>query len=319
MLQRIFDNIPVLLVIWNPHLGRFTLNRYAEQVLGWTTDDANNGDFMAKVYPNATYRTEVSAYMLGLNTGWREWICTTKDGYHVPIDWANIFLTNDTMIGIGVDLRERKKAEAKLKETLDNLENLVKERTAELQTAYDSLKKSERNLAEAQEIAHIGSWERDFASNEYSCSDEMYRIFGLKPQKSKINYDTFLNYVHQDDRNLLYNAIEEALKGKPFDINFRIILANGEERIVHAKAEVVFDEKNNPVRIRGTTQDITEQRKAAEKIQNLANIVESSNDAIRTMSLDSIITSWNKASEEVYGYSAEEIIGKHGSILEPPI
>jgi PAS domain S-box-containing protein len=216
------------------------------------------------------------------------------------------------------DITERKKAETKLKDTLDNLDKFVKERTAELQNAYYSLKKSERNLAEAQEMAHIGSWERNFVSNEYSWSDEMYRIFGLKPQESKVNYHTFLNYAHPDDRDYIDNAVKEALKGKPLDINFRIIRANGEESIANARGEVVFNEKNNPVRIRGTTQDITERKKSEEKIQLLANIVESSNDAIGTMSLDNIITSWNEEAEQVYGYSAEEILGKHVSILAPP-
>ena len=63
--------------------------------------------------------------------------------------------------------------------------------------------------------------------------------------------------------------------------------------------------------------DITERKKAEEKIQILANAVESSNDAIITQSLDGIITSWNKGAEQIYGYSAEEVLGKHISILEP--
>lgn len=61
-----------------------------------------------------------------------------------------------------------------------------------------------------------------------------------------------------------------------------------------------------------------ERKKAEEKVQNLANIVESSNDGIMTESLDGIITSWNKGAEQIYGYSAEEILGKHISILAPP-
>ena len=109
----------------------------------------------------------------------------------------------------------------------------------------------------------------------------------------------------------------EALNGKPYSIDFRIVLANGEERIVHEEGEVIFDEKNIPIRMKGTIQDITERKKAEEKIQNLANIVESSNDAIVTESLDGIITSWNKGAEQIYGYSAEEILGKNVSILEP--
>ena len=72
---------------------------------------------------------------------------------------------------------------------------------------------------------------------------------------------------------------------------------------------------NNPIRIKGTIQDITELKKSEEKIQNFANVVESSSDAIGTISLDGIITSWNKGAEQVYGYSAEEILGKPVSIL----
>ena len=113
------------------------------------------------------------------------------------------------------------------------------------------------------------------------------------------------------------NAIIDTLNGNPFDNDYRIILADGEERIVHIKGEVIFDEENVPIRVKGIIQDITERKKAEEKIRNLANIVESSNDAIGTISLDGIITSWNKGAEKVYGYSAEEILGKHVSILAP--
>jgi PAS domain S-box-containing protein len=63
--------------------------------------------------------------------------------------------------------------------------------------------------------------------------------------------------------------------------------------------------------------DITERKKAEEKIKSLANVVESSDDAIITESLDGIITSWNNGAEQVYGYSAEEVLGKNISILEP--
>jgi len=69
--------------------------------------------------------------------------------------------------------------------------------------------------------------------------------------------------------------------------------------------------------VKGIVQDITERKRAEEKIQSLANIVESSNDAIITMSLDGIITSWNQGAEQIYGYSSEEIIGKSVSIPAP--
>jgi PAS domain-containing protein len=71
---------------------------------------------------------------------------------------------------------------------------------------------------------------------------------------------------------------------------------------IHIQAEAIFDEKKISIRIKGIVQDITERKKAEEKIQRLANIVESSNDAIITLSLDGIITSWNKGAEQIYGY-----------------
>ncbi|WP_292391836.1 PAS domain S-box protein, partial [Methanosarcina sp. UBA5] len=257
----------------------------------------------------STYQTEHRVQLADGSVGW---IFSRA----VPLLDANGEIVE--WFGAASDITKRKEAEAKLKDTLDNLDKLVKERTLELQSAYDSLKKSEGNLAEAQKMAHIGSWERDFANNELHWSDETYRIFGLKPQESKVNSDTFLNYVHPEDRSRVDNAIKEALKGKPFDIDYRIITANGEEHIVYGKAEVVFDEKNNPIRLKGTVQDITEHRKAEEKIRNLANVVESSTEAIITESFEGIITSWNKGAEQVYGYSAEEVLGESISILEPP-
>jgi PAS domain S-box-containing protein len=222
-----------------------------------------------------------------------------------------------SVLAISRDITDIKETEFKLKEILDNLEELVEERTAELENAYKSLKESERKLSEAQRMAHIGNWEWDLATKKTYLSDEMYHIFGLDPQKSNVPYDEILNYIHPDDRDYVKNAVKKALKEGSGSIGGRIISANGEERAFHAQTEIVYDVKNNPVRMRGTFQDITDLKKAEEKILTLANAVESSNDAIVTESLDGIITSWNKAAEQIYGYSAEEIVGKKVSILEP--
>ena len=120
-----------------------------------------------------------------------------------------------SVLAISRDITDIKEAEAKLKETLDNLEKLVKERTAELEKAYKSLKESEKGLAEAQKMAHIGNWDWNLVTGEVYWSDEMYRIFGLNPQEFGATYDEFLNYVHPEDRDYVNNAVKEALKGKP--------------------------------------------------------------------------------------------------------
>ncbi len=216
-----------------------------------------------------------------------------------------------------IDITDRKRAEDSLKKAHENLEENVKARTAELEEAYKSLRENERRLSEAQKMARLGNWDRKLDGSKLYWSDEMYRIFGLKPQEIEMTYDIYLSFVHPDDQEYINNALRKAFDGKPFDIDYRIISANGDERIVHAQGDVVFDEKNIPVKIRGTAQDITERKRVEEKIKILADVVESSNDAIVTESLDCIITGWNKGAEQIYGYSAEEVLEKNISILEP--
>jgi PAS domain S-box-containing protein len=132
LFKRMYDYIPVMLILWDPALRRFTLNNYAEDLLGWTTEEANRGDFMSMVYPDPDYRRRVEEYMKSLDTGWQEWEVTTREGARIPSEWANVWLADDTMIGIGVDLRERKQAEEDLSKAREELLASIRERNREL-------------------------------------------------------------------------------------------------------------------------------------------------------------------------------------------
>jgi len=107
------------------------------------------------------------------------------------------------------------------------------------------------------------------------------RIYGLKPQEFEVTYNLFLAYVHPNDRDYVDNAVKKALNGEPLDIDYRIILADDSERVVHAKSEAIFDENYTPVSMRVTVQDITERKKSEEKLQEseekYRNIVEIAN------------------------------------------
>jgi PAS domain S-box-containing protein len=99
----------------------------------------------------------------------------------------------------------------------------------------------------------------------------MYRIFGLCPQEA-MTYYKFLSYIHPDDRDSVHNSTKEAFNGNVYATEYRIVRPDGEERIVHSEKEVIFDEINNPVRIRGTIQDITERKKAEEELAKMEKI-----------------------------------------------
>ena len=283
-----------------------------------------SNDLLARIHPDDRPRV-IAGLTQSLNDGYgvHEYRFKCKDGEYCWLADHFSIIKDKTGIsrfraGIVHDVTERKKAEEAVKKANDNLETLVKERTAELQKAYQSLKESEKGLAEAQRMAHIGNWDWNVETGEGYWSDELYRIFGRSPQKSSPSYDELLNYIHPEDRDFVDKSIKRGLNKGPKDgIDYRIVLDNGEERIVNSRVEVIFNEKNIPLRVKGIVQDITEQKKAQEKIQNLVNAVESSNDAIVTLSFEGIVTSWNKGAEQIYGYAAEEILGKNVSIIEP--
>ena len=148
------------------------------------------------------------------------------------------------LVGISHDITERKRAEKKLRQ-------------------------QEHQLAEAQRLAHIGSWNWDLPNNIVSLSDEHYRIFGLEPQESDLGYQEALTkYVHTDDRELVNGAVESSLKtGDPFDIHYRVTRPDGEERILHARGNVERSESGNPIRVFGTAQDVTERKLAETELE----------------------------------------------------
>jgi PAS domain S-box-containing protein len=132
----------------------------------------------------------------------------------------------------------------------------------ERKQAEEKLQKSEASLAAAQRLAHIGSWEWDVISNTALWSDETYRIFGLDPDKLEQHRLNFLKMIHTDDRARVDQALSDALNGtKEYDLEYRIILNDKIEKMIHARAEVVRNDEGKPLMMRGTVHDITESKK----------------------------------------------------------
>jgi PAS domain S-box-containing protein len=131
-------------------------------------------------------------------------------------------------------------------------------------------------------------------------------------------YEKWSAAVYPEDLPAVEATLREAIdeKGRG-SADFRIILADGTVRNVSTVGRVVLDEHANVSRVIGTTQDITERKKTENKLRQLATIVESSDDAIVSRTLDGTIQSWNGAAERMYEYSAAEAIGKPISILYP--
>jgi PAS domain S-box-containing protein len=136
--------------------------------------------------------------------------------------------------------------------------------------AKERIADNERQLAEAQSLARVGTWNWDLRNNDMFWSDEHYRIFGLEPRKHKPGFETIVSRVHQEDRQSLRQLIAASLKKcEPFTKDYRIVLTGGTERVIHSIGNIVCDDKGIPIRMYGTAQDITEQRRAEEEQSRL--------------------------------------------------
>jgi diguanylate cyclase (GGDEF)-like protein/PAS domain S-box-containing protein len=135
----------------------------------------------------------------------------------------------------------------------------------------DDLRDSEARLASAQRIAHLGNWERELKSGRMRWSEETYRIFGVDAKSFTPDLASYLERVHPQDRELVARATGEAVrKESPYSFDARVLLPDGAVRFVHEQAEVVFDDDGAPLRLAGTTQDITERKQIEEQISFLA-------------------------------------------------
>jgi PAS domain S-box-containing protein len=133
----------------------------------------------------------------------------------------------------------------------------------ERRNAEERLRRSEANLAEAQRVAKVGSWEWDMTTGAVTWSDELFRICGLEPGSVAPSYDLFLSRVHPDDRAPTSSTRERACEdAEPFECEQRLILDGGEVRMVWTSGRVDRDAGGRPVRMYGTVQDITQRRRA---------------------------------------------------------
>lgn len=136
--------------------------------------------------------------------------------------------------------------------------------------AEESLRRSEARLRRAQDIAHLGSWELDLADNRLAWSDEVFRIFGLKPQEFAATYEAFLERIHPSDREAVNAAYLGSLRENrdTYEIEHRVIRKNtGEIRFVHERGQHFRDASGRIVRSVGMVHDITERKNAEETLR----------------------------------------------------
>ncbi len=260
----------------------------------------SRGEFLSRTL-HALYLSEDAASLVG-STG--ECRHVKKDGtiiiaavYSSP----TIFDQKQARMGLAVDITERVEAEHRVRE-------------------------SEENLALAQQVAGVGSWEYPITADgeideeNLIWSQEAYRLFGLSPE-IPISTKTFFEAVNPDDRGLVAERFTTFKEGiGSYKVDFRINRPDGTERIVHCVAERVFDTySGKPIKVVGTALDITELRAVEKQLreaeEKYRSIFDNSQEGIFQNTPDGLILSANPALARMFGFaSPEEMIRDHNSL-----
>ena len=160
----------------------------------------------------------------------------------------------------------------------------------ERKSLLERLQVREQQLATAQQIAHVGSWEWDVPGDRVSWSDELYRIYNLEPQEFEATYEAFLDFVHPEDRPDVERQVGSAFEGADdFAFDARIVRKGGEIRWIRGLGVVERGSDGAPVRMDGTAQDVTDlviaSRLAAEAARRLELLQSMATAANQTNSL----------------------------------
>jgi PAS domain S-box-containing protein len=179
-----------------------------------------------------------------------------------------------------------------------------------------ALRSSESRLAEAQQIAHIGSWEWNATDNSEVWSEELYRIFGVSPRSFRPTLQTFMQLLHPDDVQTMAEYIQRAsVDHQPFECDYRIIRPDGVMRSLRAQSRVVLDEHGRLARMVGTAQDITDRKAAEETVtrseRRLQTIIDAEPACVQLVAPDGLLLDMNRSGLEMLAVeNLAQVVGR---------
>jgi diguanylate cyclase (GGDEF)-like protein/PAS domain S-box-containing protein len=256
--RQLFEHsVDALFVIHDETREIVDCNREACRSLGYSREELlalRLDDFAREILSEEEKRQR------GSSTPWRRALAGepgTIIGFHENQQRRKDGTTFPVEVGVGsIDYGERRMILASVRDI------------SERKRAEEALRMSEANLAEAQRIAHLGSWEWDLKTGEVWWSDEAYRIYGFEPRQFSPTFKTVEELFYPDDRYLFRETLDDASpETESYDFEHRIVRPDGEVRWIHRRGEVVRGEGGEEaLRIIGTDHDVTEHKRAEERL-----------------------------------------------------
>lgn len=196
--------------------------------------------------------------------------------------------------GIAEDITERKQIEASLRESEARL-----------------------NLVLASQ--HMGIFDWNLLTNHILWSENMVLLYGLPLGTTSPSPEAFLNLVHPEDRTSFVEAMSFSIEQQQeLAIAYRVVWPDGSIHWLSTQAQIYYNQDGQPIRMLGTTKDISNHKQAEQIICEQATLLDKATDAIIVKDLKSEILYWNQGAERLYGWSHPEVFGKISlNLLDP--
>lgn len=183
------------------------------------------------------------------------------------------------------------------------------------------LRESERLLNEAQRVAHLGSWQWDLAGDEIIWSDEHYHMMGYEPGEFELSFDVVRDHVHPEDRDRFVAAVTNALEtGQPYNINVRKRHTAGHYIIINARGEAIIAADGRIVKLRGTAQDVTEQKELEQALRHSEASLATAQHIARLGSWEWTVDSggviWSEEMYRIYGVDPETFVPDYERVMQ---
>lgn len=301
-MQAILEHAPDAVISINHKGAILSWNPEAELVFGYTEEEVLGQSLNDIVFPSDTDIGLVRLLKSGNGPVINkpvEAIVRNKNNERFPVELKiSSTLINDRQLYIVFirDITIRKEAEETIQHKTDQ-------------------------LIEAQKLAHIGSWEWNVAANTIEWSDELYRIYGLNPDEFEANYENYLNCIHPEDREMVNAAVQKAFEDhQPFKLHHRTLPRDGETCYISSTGTVEVNEKGEVLKMAGTAQDVTEQKRREDELraseERFFKIFDNNPISLILTEIDAnIIRHVNNQFCDVFGYTKDEIIGKSSTEL----
>lgn len=188
-------------------------------------------------------------------------------------------------------------------------------------TQSDTLQAFEDLLQRALDSGEVGVWDWEIATGKITWSETLERIFGVPEGTFPGTYDVYRSFIHPDDISAMEASTARALEqGIEHVAEHRIIRPDGSVRWIHCRGRAHYNEAGAPVRMTGTSVDVTERKKIEDSFKLKALVLDNISEAVNLSNEQGTILYTNAAQGAMYGYRPGELIGKHIHILNdyPP-